>query len=62
MELRNPIYTYNFTTSQPLTQYQIDFLNDILFDKLPSFNNETLEDIPEWTSEIEFHSVEELID
>lgn len=62
MNLRNPTYTYNFNTSQPLTQYQIDFLNDILFDKLPSFNNETLEDIPEWTSEIKLHSVEELID
>lgn len=62
MGLRNPSYTYNFNTSQPLTQYQIDFLNDILFDKLRTFNQDTLQDIPELTSEIKLHSVEELID
>lgn len=44
-------YTYNFETSQPLTPYQIEFLNDQLLN-LPSFNQETLEDIPEWTTEI----------
>lgn len=62
MNIRNPVYTYNFNTSQPLTQYQIDFLNDILFDKLPTFNQDTLQDIPEWTSEIKLDNVEELID
>ena len=44
-------FVYNFETSQPLTQFQIDFLNKILFEDLPS-QNEDLEDIPEWTSEI----------
>ena len=46
-------YIYNFQTSQPLTQYQIDYINDILMDKLPTFNKDTLEDIPEWTTELE---------
>ena len=45
-------YTYNFVTSQPLTQAQIDWLNDQLINHLPS-EDENLEDIPEWTSEIE---------
>lgn len=45
-------YTYNFITSQPLTQKQIDWLNFQLLENLPS-ENEDLEDIPEWTSEIE---------
>ena len=60
MNIRNPIYTYNFTTSQPLTQTQIEWLNNQLFDNLPTEND--LEDIPEWTSEIEYQGVEELID
>ena len=45
-------YTYNFVTSQPLTQKQIDWLNTQLLENLPSAD-EDLEDIPEWTSEIE---------
>jgi hypothetical protein len=45
-------YTYNFVTSQKLTQKQIDWLNKQLLENLPS-DNEDLEDIPEWTSEIE---------
>ena len=45
-------YTYNFVTSQPLTEAQIKWLNEQLLDNLPSAN-EDLEDIPEWTSEIE---------
>lgn len=45
-------YIYNFETSQPLTQKQIDWLNEQLLENLPS-EDEDLEDIPEWTSEIE---------
>jgi hypothetical protein len=45
-------YTYNFVTSQPLTQAQIDWLNEQLLENLPS-EDEEFEDIPEWTSEIE---------
>ena len=50
-------YTYNFVTSQPLTQAQIDWLSDQLINHLPS-EDENLEDIPEWTTEIELQSVE----
>jgi hypothetical protein len=46
-------YTYNFTTSQPLTQKQIDWLNEQLLENLPTEDQEDLSDIPEWTSEIE---------
>ena len=60
MNLRNPTYTYNFQTSQPLTQTQIEWLNNQLFDNLPTEND--LEDIPEWTTEIQLDNVEELID
>ena len=45
-------YTYNFVTSQPLTEAQIKWLNEQLLENLPSADEE-LEDIPEWTSEIE---------
>ena len=45
-------YIYNFVTSQPLTQAQIDWLNIQLLENLPSAD-EDLEDIPEWPSEIE---------
>lgn len=58
--MKNPVYTYNFTTSQPLTQTQIDWLNENLFDNLPTEND--FEDIPEWTTEIKLDDVEELID
>lgn len=60
MELRNPTYTYNFQTSQPLTEAQIEWLNNQLWDNLPTEND--LEDIPEWTTEIKLDNVEELID
>ena len=49
--MKNPVYTYNFQTSHPLTEAQIEFLNENLFDNLPS-QNEDLDDIPEWTTEI----------
>ena len=58
--MKNPVYTYNFQTSQPLTQTQIDWLNEQLFENLPTEND--LEDIPEWTTEITLDNVEELID
>jgi len=58
--MKNPSYTYNFQTSQPLTQTQIDWLNDQLWEQLPTENG--LEDIPEWTTEIKLDNVEELID
>lgn len=45
-------YTYNFQTSQPLTQKQIDWLNEQLLDNLPTEDESDLSDIPEWTSEI----------
>jgi len=60
MNLRNPVYTYNFQTSQPLTEAQIEWLNNQLWDNLPTEND--LEDIPEWTTEIKLVHVEELID
>lgn len=44
--------TYLFNTSQPLTQYQIDFLNEQL-QNLPTEHSITLEDIPEWITDIE---------
>lgn len=59
--MKNPVYTYNFTTSQALTEKQLDWLNDQLINHLPS-EDEDLEDIPEWTAEISLHDVEELID
>jgi hypothetical protein len=46
-------YTYNFVTSQPLTQAQIDWLNEQLLENLPTEDEDDLSDIPEWTSEIE---------
>lgn len=51
-------YTYNFQTSQPLTQYQIDYINQFIFENLPS-QNENLEDIPEWTTEIELVEIKQ---
>jgi hypothetical protein len=57
--MKNPVYTYNFQTSQPLSETQIKWLNNQL-SWLPSEND--LEDIPEWTTEIELGNVEELID
>jgi hypothetical protein len=58
--MKNPVYTYNFQTSQPLTQTQIDWFNNQLWENLPTEND--LEDIPEWTTEIKLVNVEELID
>ncbi len=58
--MKNPLYTYNFQTSQPLTQNQINWLNEQLWENLPTEND--LEDIPEWTTEIKLEGVEELID
>ena len=46
-------YTYNFVTSQPLTQAQIDWLNEQRLENLPYSDDENLSDVPEWTSEIE---------
>jgi hypothetical protein len=50
-------YTYNFQTSQPLTQPQIEWLNKQLLEYLPTEND--FEDIPEWTTEIELDKIEE---
>ena len=58
--MKNPTYPYNFQTSQPLTESQIEWLNNQLWDNLPTEND--LEDIPEWTTEIKLVNVEELID
>lgn len=58
--MKNPVYTYNFQTSQPLTESQIEWLNNQLWEHLPTEND--LEDIPEWTTEIKLDNVEELID
>lgn len=44
-------HTYNFQTSQPLTQEQIDYLNDCLLN-LPSNDKKYFMDIPEFTTEI----------
>ncbi len=52
-------FTYNFQTSQKLTEYQLDYLNDILMERLPTFNTDDLDDIPEWTTEIELVKEEE---
>ena len=41
---------YTFTTSQPLTQKQLDYLNSC-FDNLPSELVDNI-DIPEWNTEI----------
>jgi len=46
-------YIYNFTTSQPLTEKQIEWLNIQLLENLPTEDEDGLSDIPEWTSEIE---------
>jgi len=45
-------YTYDFQTSQLLTEAQLKWMNEMLLENLPS-EDEELEDIPEWTSEIE---------
>lgn len=58
--MKNPTYTYNFQTSSPLTQKQIEWLNEQLWENLPTEND--LEDIPEWTTGIKLEKVEELID
>ena len=58
--MKNPTFTYNFQTSQQLTQAQINWLNEQLFENLPIEND--IEDIPEWTTEIKLVNVEELID
>jgi len=58
--MKNPVYTYNFQTSQPLTETQLEWLNNQLWDELPTENG--LEDIPEWTTETKLVHVEELID
>lgn len=60
--MKNPVYTYNFQTSQPLTEAQINWLNEQLLEWLPSADEEDLSDIPEWTTEIKLDDVEELID
>ena len=49
-------YTYNFQTSQKLTQYQIDYINQHILENLPS-QNEELEAIPEWTTELELSDI-----
>lgn len=49
-------YTYNFETSQKLTQYQIDYINQHILENLPS-QKEDLEDIPEWTTELELSNI-----
>lgn len=51
-------YTYNFVTSQPLTQKQIEWLNIQLLENLPTEDEDDLSDIPEWTSEIELQKGE----
>lgn len=58
--MRNPVYKYNFQTSQALTDAQIQWLNKQLIEYLPTENE--FEDIPEWTSEILLESVEEHVD
>jgi len=60
--MKNPSYTYNFQTSQPLTEAQLKWLNDHLLVYLPSEDEDDLSDIPEWTSEIKLDNVQELID
>ena len=50
--MQNEKYTYNFETSQPLTPYQIDWLNNIIVNELIS-QKEDLSDIPEWTTVLE---------
>jgi len=44
--------TYTFKTSQPLTQYQIDFLNS-QFNNLPFKDLNNFDDLPEWITNIE---------
>lgn len=44
--------TYEFTTSQPLTQKQIEAINDLLFYNLPSEDPIGFADVPETVSEI----------
>lgn len=51
-------FTYNFQTSQQLTQTQIDYINFYILENLPS-QNEDLEDIPEWTTELELSEIKE---
>lgn len=50
-------YTFNFKTSQPLTEDQLTFLleqfnNTVLFSDFPS-NDPNLEDVPEEITEVE---------
>ncbi len=51
-------YVYNFTTSQPLTEYQIEWLNEQLFENLIT-EDPDLSDIPEWTTEVLLEKIEE---
>lgn len=44
-------YIYNFETSQPLTQFQLDKLN--AFIEVMLFCDADLDDIPEFTTDIE---------
>ena len=46
------MFVYQFETSQPLTQHQIDFLNRQLVN-LPNQDTQNFEDVPEFTTEIE---------
>lgn len=43
---------YNFETSQPLTDYQLEFLNAQL-QNIPTRDEDNLSDIPEWITDIE---------
>ena len=59
--MKNPVHTYTFQTSHPLTQTQIDKINQLITFDLPS-EHPDFEDVPEWTTQIKLESVEELID
>ena len=43
--------TYSFTTSQPLTKQQLEYLNNC-FDNLPTTDPQNYSDIPDWNTEI----------
>lgn len=48
-------FTYTFETSQPLTQQQIQFLNEQLL-SLPSNDLDNFTDVPEYTTTVELQS------
>ena len=45
---------YHFTTSQKLTDQQIDLINFFITDHLHTHEDTKSEDIPEFTTEIEY--------